>query len=120
MMERRIDDINALTNALQNMCAELHGLDEELLFDIRLVASELLSNALRYGGGCERFSCVRTAGEVRISVKSKAPFCPPERSVCSPVTAERGRGLYLVDTLSTVRTYSEEEGICVILAIEKK
>ena len=118
-MEWRIDDFNALAHALQNMCAELHGLDEELLFDARLVASELLSNALRYGGGCERFTYTRTAEEVRISVKSALPFCPPEKSVCSPVTAERGRGLYLVDTLSVMRTYSEEEGICVILSIGK-
>ena len=118
-MELRIEDINALTNALQNMCNELQGLDEELLFDIRLVASELLSNALRYGGGCERFSCTRTAGEVRISVKSRSPFCPPEISVLSPATAERGRGLYLVDTLSIRRTYSEDEGICVVLSVGK-
>ena len=117
MMEWRIEDFNALTNALQNMCAELQGIDEELLFDIRLVASELLTNALRYGGGCERFTCIRTAGEVRISVKSRSPFSPPEKSVLSPVTAERGRGLYLVDTLSVRRTYTEDEGICVVLSI---
>lgn len=114
-----IDDFTSLKAALAEMCAVFRddSVPEGAVFDCKLVAKELLSNALRYGGGSARLKFERADNEIRISVKSAREFEPPKVSVCSDVTAERGRGLYLVDALSDARAYSKEEGICVIVRI---
>ena len=52
-----------------------------------------------------------------IRVRSANSFRPPEHVDCSAVDAEQGRGLFLVDALTVSRTYSEEDGICVIVRI---
>lgn len=119
MMFFEIDDYNALKAALDKMCASFRdeAIPEGAVFDCKLVARELLSNALRYGGGSATLTFERSGDEIRISVKSAVEFEPPKTSVCSDVTAERGRGLYLVDALSAARLYSEEQGICVVVRI---
>lgn len=115
-----IDNFLMLDDALAKMCAAFREsqIPEGAVFDCKLVARELLSNALRYGGGSARFSIERKGEEIRISVKSATEFAPPKVSVCSDVTAERGRGLFLVDAVSEARSYSKEEGIIVIVKIE--
>ncbi len=119
MMFFEIDNYLSLNAAVAKMCAVFR--DEEIpegsVFQCKLVAKELLSNALRYGGGCARFVFERNEGEVRISVKSANGFVPPKVSVCSDVTAERGRGLFLVDSVSERRLYSEQDGISVFVKI---
>lgn len=122
MMFFQIDDYNGLKAALREMCAEFAEacVPAGAVFDCKLVASELLSNALRYGGGSARFTFERAGDCVRISVKSAEEFIPPERSVCSGATEERGRGLFLVDTIGESRRYSKEEGICVVVRIEEE
>lgn len=114
-----IDDYNALKTALGKMCAafEEQSVPDGAVFDCKLVAKELLSNALRYGGGCARFAFEHDGDRIRITVKSKADFEPPENSVCSGVTEENGRGLFLVDAVSESRAYNREEGICVVVRI---
>ena len=116
-----IDDLNTLKTAIAQMCSVFRNdeIPEGAVFDCKLVAKELLSNALRYGGGSARFKFERSGDEIRISVKSANDFVPPKTSVCSEVTAERGRGLFLVDSVSTARRYSKEEGICVIVKISE-
>lgn len=118
-MNCEITDFNALRAALKRMTAFLDGLPEDALFDCKLVANELLSNALEYGGGHARFAVERCGDRIRISVKSGGGFRPPETSRCSDVYAERGRGLFLVDNLASSRTFSEEDGISVVVLIEK-
>ena len=114
-----VDDFRALKAALERMCAALErdAVPENAVFDCKLVASELLSNALRYGGGHAAFAAEKQGGEVVIRVRSANNFRPPDRAECSAVDAECGRGLFLVDALSASRTYSEEDGICVIVRI---
>lgn len=114
-----IDGYNALRFALQKMCRSLKddNLSEGAVFNCKLVADELLSNALQYGGGSATFSFERRGDLVRIIVKSANDFCPPKESACSPVFEERGRGLFLVDSVSESRLYSKEEGISVTVRI---
>lgn len=114
-----IDDLTSLRAAITEMCAVFREeeIPEDAVFDCKLVAKELLSNALRYGGGSARLKFTVTDHEIKISVKSARDFEPPRKSVCSEVTAERGRGLYLVDAVSEMRAYSKEEGICVVVRI---
>ncbi|MDE6676203.1 MAG: ATP-binding protein [Clostridia bacterium] len=116
-----IENFLMLDDALAKMCAAFReeAIPENAVFDCKLVARELLSNALRYGGGRARFTFERSGEEIHIRVKSATDFVPPKVSVCSDVTAERGRGLYLVDAVSDERAYSKEEGICVIVKIEE-
>lgn len=119
MMFFEVDDYDALKRALARMCDALaeEKVPEDAVFNCKLVANELLVNALEYGGGCAAFTARREGNMLRISVRSAVDFQPPARSSCSDVTCERGRGLFLVDTLSETRDYSREEGICVIVKL---
>ncbi|MDE5897237.1 MAG: ATP-binding protein [Clostridia bacterium] len=116
-----IDDYTAMKAALAEMCSEFlrDSVPENAVFDCRLVANELLSNALRYGGGAARFRAERRGDRITISVKSSHDFEPPANSSCSGTEAESGRGLFLVDAVSESRLYDREKGICVVLRIEK-
>ncbi len=114
-----IDDFNALRDALHTMCDELYRsfVCEQTVFDCKLVAGELLSNVLQHGGGRAFCTVSLDGGTLRMSVKGERDFRPPTISRCSDVTSERGRGLYLVDSVSESRSYSEEEGISVIVKV---
>ncbi len=115
-----VDDLSALRAALAAMCREFSDVPEEVLFDSKLVADELLSNALRYGGGRAYFSYTREGDEIRLFVRGEKPFCPPEHSVCADVMSERGRGLYLIDSLAESRGFSESDGICAVIRIRNE
>ena len=114
-----IDGYNALRLALHEMSRSLKGdnLSDGTVFNCKLVADELVSNALQYGGGSARFSFERCGDIVKIAVKSANEFRPPEVSSCSESFAERGRGLFLVDAVSEERRYSRQEGISVFIRI---
>ena len=117
----RIDGFNALRRALQTMCSALRDdVPEGTVFNCKLVADELVSNALQYGGGSAVFSFERTGDTVRITVKSANEYRPPEESACSPWYEERGRGLFLVDAVSEERFYDEDAGINVVIRISTK
>ena len=118
-MDFEIDDYNALHEALQKLSRALdqRRVPEDAVFSSKLVASELVSNVLQHGGGHARFCVALKGNTIRMSVKSDLSFCPPEKSVCSEVDSERGRGLFLVDEYCETRTYSEEDGICVVIKI---
>ena len=118
-MNCEVDDFRELREALEKMCAALErdAVPANAVFDCKLVASELLCNALRYGGGCTTFCAEKRENEVVIRVRSANNFRPPEHSACSSVDAERGRGMFLVDALTVSRTFSEKDGICVIVRI---
>lgn len=115
-----IHDYNALKNALHTMCTQLEArsVPQEAVFHSKLVADELLSNALQHGGGSASFWMEYDGSEITLSVKGAKAFRPPEHSACSPVEAECGRGLFLVDNFG-VRGYSEERGITVVITIKK-
>lgn len=114
-----IDDFNALRQALHEMCAGFAAEDvpEQKVFDCKLVADELLSNALQHGGGRAYFRAEREADVIRISVRCAGGYRPPDKSVCSGVDAECGRGLFLVDAVCESRDYTEGEGIRVVIRI---
>ena len=103
------------------MCSALEemGVPEGAVFSSRVVAHELLTNALEYGGGEAQFSFKVAGGEIAICVRAKRVFRPPEKTSRAALYAERGRGLYLVDALSVRRDYSEEEGIVAFIAAEE-
>ncbi len=119
-MNWQVSNFHTMRAALRKMCLALEqdAVAENSVFDCKLIASELLCNALRYGGGCTAFEAELRADErVFIRVRSANNFCPPASVQCSDADAEQGRGLFLVDALSESRTFSEEEGVCVLVRI---
>ena len=118
-MDFEIDGFGALKEALRRMCAALSEGDvpDGVIFESKVVANELLVNALRYGGGRAYFNVRREGGAIRIAVRGEHAFCPPERAALADADAEHGRGLFLVDALAARRGYSESEGTVVLLTI---
>ena len=116
-----IDNYNALKTALNTLCAGLTQQDvpQETVYDSRLVADELLSNALRHGGGKAFFSVDIGDDMISLSVRSLHSFRPPDKSLLSSRESEHGRGLYIVDTIVETRRYSEEGGTSVVIRIRK-
>ena len=119
-MKFHVDDIRALRAALESMCSalEAQAVSENTVFDCKLVANELLVNALRHGGGHAVFTAEKHEEEVISRVLGGGCFCPTEYLDCSEVDSECGRGLFLVDALSVSRSSSEEDGICVIVRVQ--
>lgn len=116
-----IDDYNALKAALNTLCTGLvqNDVPQETVYDSKLVADELLSNALRHGGGKAYFSVAIEGDVISLSVRSLHAFRPPDESFLVNKEAESGRGLYLVDRIVETRGYSEEGGTSVIIRIRK-
>lgn len=120
-MNFEIDSYNALKAALNTLCTGFVQRDvpQETVFEVKLVADELLSNALRHGGGKAYFTVVMDGDVISLSVRSLHAFRPPDQSVLVSRESESGRGLYLVDRIVEEREYSEEGGTSVIIRIHK-
>lgn len=112
-----IANVNEMKREIAAMCGALGGLPEGLVFNCKLIASELIANVLKHGGGRAYFSYAREADGVRICVRGERDFRPPDEIPRADVYEENGRGLYLVDALSDSREYSEEAGVRVFLRI---
>ena len=65
---------------------------------LELLTTELVTNAVRYGGEPIEVQLRTVAGAVRISVSDGGPGLPEVHHV--PPTATGGRGVALVDTLA--------------------
>lgn len=66
--------------------------------DLLLVVSELVTNAVRYGEGGPTLTLHARGGCVRVEVSDRGPLLP---TGADPSNEERGRGLHLIDALST-------------------
>lgn len=64
----------------------------------QLLVSELVTNAVRYGDGALSLTVERVGGRVRVSVGDGNPDFP--RATSAEPTADRGRGLLLVESLA--------------------
>ena len=74
------------------------GVDGQLAEDILLVTSELVSNAVEHGGGCDRLEIDHDDDQLTIRVYDRNTIRPEPR-VTEPL-APRSRGLRLVDALA--------------------
>ena len=106
MLRYEVKTILDLKTASQEFCRhlELQSVPKEKVYDCKLVVNELVGNVLRHSEGIASFHGVVNGNRVEIFVQSTMGFIPPKNSECSPVTAESGRGLYLVDKVSISRT----------------
>jgi anti-sigma regulatory factor (Ser/Thr protein kinase) len=78
-------------------CAARLGL-EEVVDDLLLLVSELVTNAVRHGAPPVRLEVLADADVVRIAVGDGEPCLPLPRT--ADVDAEGGRGMALVDLLA--------------------
>ena len=110
-MHFEINDFETMQTAISTFCRFLteRGLPPERIFDSKLVASELLGNALKHADGVARLKGEIREEFIEIAVWSSTAFVPPKVSRCSDVYAEGGRGLYLVDRLCEKRTAKNGE-----------
>lgn len=117
MMKFDVENFPQMKAALAEICARLKSeqYSEDQVFEVKLVACELISNVLQHDGG--RARCLVNVNNeiIRLAVKGENGFCPPEKSCCSDVESTFGRGLFLIDELASRRTFSEEEGVVVVI-----
>lgn len=118
-MKFEIKDNQTMQKSIADFCRFLldFGLSAENIFDCRLVANELVGNVLRHAKAEASLQSEIKDGYVVLTVRSSHKFIPPQTSVCSNVYAEHGRGLYLVDSVCTERTTTEDGDILVRIKI---
>ncbi|SDQ04528.1 ATP-binding protein [Quadrisphaera sp. DSM 44207] len=87
-----------LARVLVREVLERHGVQEDLVPPAELLTSELVTNAVRYGGaGALSVRIAVTASEVTVSVSDASRTRP----AVGPPREDGGRGLQIVDTLAT-------------------
>ncbi len=116
----KVKDYAALQEALSALCAFLESLNipQEKVFDAKLVACELMGNALKYAGGETGVEAETRDGLIELKIYSKQFFAIPKTFACAELLAEHGRGLFLVNELCKGKITAEEDGIRVYMEIE--
>ncbi len=114
-----IKDYEGFKVAVEELCSFLSAekIPSQNIFDSRLVLHELLGNALQHSASGARVQAEIEEEFIKILVQAEKAFCPPERGVCPDAYAERGRGFFLVDSVSAERIYTEKGGILVRIRI---
>jgi anti-sigma regulatory factor (Ser/Thr protein kinase) len=102
--EVRLDlsfDSDAPAVARRFVADHADSLPEALIDDAELLVSELVTNAVQHG--CPAITLqVRThPPRIGISVHDEGAAVPPEQPVPAPPSATQGRGLLLVDKISS-------------------
>ncbi|MFF9806468.1 ATP-binding protein [Streptomyces coeruleorubidus] len=89
----------ARRKVVDKVCAWGVPLDDETVDAIRLVASELISNAVIHGEGPVTVTLYHRPGRLVIDVLDANPAAP--QTSCAQADAESGRGLALVEVLAS-------------------
>lgn len=115
-----IENYVGLKSAVEELCdfLALNKVEEERIFDSKLVVYELLGNVLKHSGGSAKLAMELMQEYVEVKVLAEKIFFPPERGTCAEVFSEHGRGLFLVDSVSQERTFTSDGGILVRIKIK--
>ncbi|MBQ8374147.1 MAG: ATP-binding protein [Clostridia bacterium] len=116
-MRYQIKSYTELQNATKAICDLLaqSRVPGDRIFDCKLVVNELVGNILKHSSGVATLDCFVKSKSVEILVLSSAQFYPPAESRCSDVFAEGGRGLYLVDSVVSERSVTDEGAIKAVI-----
>lgn len=93
------------------------GVSPQKLFDSKLVLSELVGNVLRHSAASAEVEGRLADGFIELCVKASDGFVPKSTAFCSCVDAESGRGLFLVDSVSCVRTVTADGKVKVLIKL---
>ncbi len=106
--------------AVEKLCAHLalREISPDRVFDSKLVIHELIGNVLQHSNCAATFKAEIDGEFIGITVRGENAYQPPKQGACPPCLAERGRGLYLVDSFSAERTFTQEGEIFVRIRIE--
>lgn len=117
----KVNNLKDLQDAMESLCEFLLGneIPMESIFDSKLVVSELMSNVLKHSDGIASLHTEIKDGLINLKIMSTSSYVLPEKSVCSDVFSEHGRGLFLVDSVCHTRTQTSDGEIVVTLAIKK-
>lgn len=117
----KVNDLKDLQKAMESLCEFLlrSEIPTESIFDSKLVVSELIGNVLKHSDGMASLHTEIKDGLINLKITSTVPYILPEKSVCSDVLSEHGRGLFLVDSVCLTRNQTSEGEILVTLAIKK-
>ena len=115
-----VKNYTTLQEAIESLCAFLkeQNVHEDSIFDCKLVAYELLGNVLKHADGKAKLQGQIVDGFVELKIYSKNPFVLPTQKPCPDVTAEHGRGLFLVNTVCEERMFTEADGLRVQIKIK--
>jgi len=119
------DDLYALRAAVAAHATHL-GAPPDRVAHLVIVAGELVSNAVRHGGGRGRLRLSRVDGAVRCEVSDEGPGIPePERAgTRTPsVLAVGGRGLFIVRRLAaslTIRNTGRGTTVTALVAVPEQ
>jgi anti-sigma regulatory factor (Ser/Thr protein kinase) len=92
--------LSALRRAVRDLVHEA-GFDEELVDDLQIVASELVTNALRHGSPQRRLTIWGTSEEMICQVENEGAISDPLAGRRDPhAGADRGMGLWIVHQLA--------------------
>lgn len=112
------EDLQTVLEELRIFLTEAQLL-EDIIFESKLVACELLGNVLRHAGGETALYCQTDGDCVEMKIYSEREFFLPETIVCSNERAENGRGLFLVNEICQGQMTSEKDGIRVRICVKK-
>ena len=117
----QVNDSASLQTCLDKLCEYLamSNVEQEKIFDCKLVACELLGNVLKHGDGKGDLNAVLQEEYVVLKVQSNTVFQLPKQIECSGLFSENGRGLFLVNTLCEGQVYTEGNAILAKIRIKK-
>ena len=95
MLRRHPSEVERGRRHVAQACAGLH---DDLVMAATLLASELITNALRHGSGDITVLVTTGRGEIRVVVADECGTEPKARS--ANIEDESGRGLLIVETLA--------------------
>ena len=115
-----IENYQTLRRAVEELCAFLsqENVPSGSIFDSKLAVYELLGNVLKHSGGKAKLAMELLQEYIELKVFAEKVFFPPEKGVCAEVLSEHGRGLFLVDSLSAERSFTQDGGILVRIKIK--
>ena len=117
-MVYEIHDYDGLKIAVDEICSMLssYAISSEKVYDCRLISHELIANVLQHSGGSATLTVDVEKEYVVICIKAERVYCPP-KGECPETGAERGRGIFLVDSFCVERTFTEDGEIIVKVSI---
>ncbi len=110
--------VSELKEILGELCDFLtkENITQERVFDSKLIAHELLGNVAQHSGGSAKLFVEIREGFIQLSLRAERVYEPP-KSQRPSLYAERGRGLYLVDSLCE-RTFTPDGEILIRIKID--
>ena len=102
MISFKVDKLAEMNDSLKEFIKYLESLDvnDDALFDSRLVCCELISNVIKHCHETAYFKGAVVGDEIVIGVSSDSSFDGEAKPKLPDVLSECGRGLYIVNAVS--------------------